>query len=184
MAINRYPRRCTVSIKRGDLASSPNTLRISLMQTFSTVSVTYVPGHTVCRNASLVTNWPARSISTRSTAYAFGVKARAWPFRHRHSLTESRENGGKAICCEASISERKTNRNLTSSLQQMGSSLLYFSLLWRNESRRRLFQPQEKRSRAGHPQKSMPCPASAPLSCNSPQTRQGMLGGSQDESNT
>ena len=43
--MKRYPRRCTVSMKRGVLASSPSAWRNSRIQTASTTSLTAVSGH-------------------------------------------------------------------------------------------------------------------------------------------
>src|SRR5262249_28845370 len=60
-AMNRYPRRGTVAIKRGVVAWSRNAWRISLIHIVNTPSVTTTSGQTACHNSSLVTNCPACS---------------------------------------------------------------------------------------------------------------------------
>ena len=56
--MKRNPRRCTVSIKRGALASSPSACRSSRIQTDRTTSLTSVSGQTASSKAALVSNWP------------------------------------------------------------------------------------------------------------------------------
>ena len=54
--MKRYPRRCTVSMKRGVLASSPSAWRNSRIQTDSTTSLTAVSGQRASSKAALVSN--------------------------------------------------------------------------------------------------------------------------------
>jgi hypothetical protein len=101
--MKRYPRRCTVSTYCGVRAVSPSACRILRIHTTRAASLTTVSGQAVSNNASFVTNWPARSMSTASTAQAWGVRRIASAPRHRQALVASSRTAAGLSCMGRSL---------------------------------------------------------------------------------
>ena len=87
-AMKRYPRRDTVSMKRGLRASSSSAVRSSLIAVRNTESVTYWWPQTSSSNALVVSREPGCRTSAHSTPK--GVGARATGFRRAASVRSPR----------------------------------------------------------------------------------------------
>jgi hypothetical protein len=93
--MKRYPRPCTVSMKRGVWAASPSALRNSRTEWAGIESLTDTSGQMASSNAALVTNSPGCSTKCRRTAKVLRRRRISRLPRHNCSLFESSRKGGK-----------------------------------------------------------------------------------------
>ena len=94
-AMKRYPRRDTVSMKRGLRASSSSAVRSSLMAVLNTESVTNWWPQTSSSKAFVVSRDPGCRTSAHRTANGVGASATAVPSRNKRAFASSRSNRSK-----------------------------------------------------------------------------------------
>ena len=94
-AMKRYPRRDTVSMKRGLRASSSSAVRSSLIAVRNTESVTNWWPQTSSSNAFVVRSEPGCRTSAHSTPKGVGARATGVPSRSKRAFASSSSNRSK-----------------------------------------------------------------------------------------
>ena len=94
-AMKRYPRRDTVSMKRGLRASSSSAVRSSLIAVLNTESVTNWWPQTSSSKAFVVSRDPGCRARAHRTANGVGARVTAVPSRSRRAFASSSSNRSK-----------------------------------------------------------------------------------------